>query len=136
MGIVSDGIGYLSRNHEAAKAQRAERRRLEAERREAERLRREAERQELLARLTERFRKQFGWDVAITGYDHDNWGDPVYLLDTGSYITISERNPLLYRKKPVEDPFREVHEAWRTERLTDEITAKVVRAMKPEPEKD
>lgn len=136
MGIVSDGIGYLSRNHEAAKAQRAERRRLAAEQREEERKRREAEHQELLARLTERFRKQYGWDLAVTGYYHDDWGDPVYLLDNGSYMTVTERNPLLYRKKPVEDPFREVHEAWRTERLTDEITAKVVRAMKPDTEKN
>jgi hypothetical protein len=124
---IKEGLEYLSKRHDAKQAARAERARQAAIRREEERQRRETERQELLARLTQRFQKQFSWEMEVTDYFFDAWGDPVYRLDDGTYITISERNPLSYRKKAQEDPFRNFHEELRLGRMKEEIKTEILR---------
>jgi hypothetical protein len=127
---LREGLEFLSERRKANQAKRAERARQASIKREAERQRREAERNELLARLTERFQKQFGWNMIIIDYMFDAWGDPVYRLDDGVWITISERNPLSYRKKPEGDPFRNFREEYRINRMKDEISAEVLEAVR------
>jgi hypothetical protein len=127
MGTISDGLDYLSRRREANRAERAERARIAAEKREAERQRREAERKELLERLTERLEKRFGWVMKVVGYGRDEWGDPVYQLDDGTFITITDRDPTVYKRKPKEDAFRNARVEWRfdLDRLRDDILRSV-----------
>ena len=132
MGVLQDGIEYLSKKHEENKEARAERRRLEAEQREEERKRRLAERQEMLEKLSDRLKRQFGWDLSVADYGFDEWGDPVYRLDNGIYVTVTERNPTSYKRKPREDPLKDVREAWRTERMKDDIKAEVLREVAAE----
>ena len=130
MGTIQSGIEYLTKRHEEKAAERAERRKEAEARREEQRQQREAEHKETLAKLTERFQKQFGWSLSITDYGYDEWGDPVYRLDTGNYITLSERDPTLYRRKPKEDPFKDIRETWREERIKEEIRADVLRDIR------
>ena len=103
--MIKETVEFLSERHQVKQAQRAERRRLEAERREAERQRQAAERQAMLARLTERYRKQFGWEMTVTDAGRDDWGDLVLELDDGAYyVAISQRDPTIYKKKAKEEP--------------------------------
>jgi hypothetical protein len=127
---IREGLEYLSQRHETRRAERAERARQATIRREEERKRKEAERQELLARLTQRFQKQFSWGMTIADYFFDAWGDPVYRLDDGTYITISERNPLSYRKKPEGDPFKNLREEYRISRMKEEIRSEILQEVR------
>lgn len=131
MGTIKDATEYLARRHEENKATRAERREKERQRREAERLRREEERKAMLAQLSERLQRQFGWTLSVVDRGVDDWNDPVYLLNDGAYITISDRNPLSYRRKPAEDPFKNIRHEWDLERIKNQVLSEVRRETRP-----
>ena len=131
MGTIKDATAYLAKQHEKNKAARAERREEERLRREEERLRREEERKLMLAQLSERLQRQLGWEMLVVDRGIDDWNDPVYLLNDGTYITVSDRNPLSYRKKPTEDPFKNVRYEWDLERIKDQVLSEVRRETRP-----